>query len=1082
MLRINMNDNIEYKIELYKNRREKIAEIPLDYVEDITYKFNDIDEMSLNVPQFIASNGTKRLNRLYKIIKTRQTIIVTSKNKNGQIKQQKFVLYNRGILGNSISGNKSFTAYSFEKTIERDKLTLDPVTRQLTNKDDAVNVGEGILDLICKKIGWKVGYVDQDARTVTSMAVEEFPMNLVNNLNVNKVTENSLIFEKNVSINTTTKPINLMISYNALKVFDENGNMLSDYNIQNKIDTPLYTSLRKIQAYHYSEAGNRFAIRYIFTLSDGVQISQVCTFSNCINKKLTAETVNLVYDYGDVVERTNIRYVNFEAFNDNAYKYLKDIQDMFECQFEFDTMTNTINTYAFKNLNKNSGYPLCMGENVIEVKTTEDENIPTILRVESENANIIDSNPIGTDYIENYNYYIKNNIISDSLENALKEYDKISKNLYDQWLVLKNDKMLCEQKKTKAQSELKSLTERIKSSQALLSSYFGKEEFKERQEQLKIEIEQLEARQAQLLREMSSLETQINNIQEQVNTINSKGKKENMVNESGVKIFSEDDLLELNDIKEVEVLSDTYYTTSYGLYNYSQSYLADLTTPKITFDLTCIDLVNIMRNPKGWNNILELGNLFPVEKNDYIEEDEIRLTEMKLKPVKGENKVKSESFKFSNKRGDFKYIKTGHNIGKTTNKSTSKMISYNQLWEDSKLTNNFVSEMITRGLNIASSNIRGGVYRNELDFSEAGMFITNVVDGNKDNQIYIGGGAICFTVDSWKHCETAIDSNGIIARQLVGEILVSEKLIINNTGGTFYIGNGENYATDEEFGLSIYDDLKSGRTKRIFLGISRDSDGVKRAKLRLIGKDGELTLSEDGILSEYQFPDRSEVDANAPMYSYFRLSDNIGSFKKCLLSIKLRPFRVYSKGMGASGAIYSNVTSSDGGFYSTSVTSNSVDNHRHVMFQKADKDIKPDLEGTYVASTSGGSFSAMPINLSYNSYSSGTTNIWTAGANGSHNHSTSFNVPNHTHDFTINVSGHVHDESYGCFDLGGSDNYPSNVTLKVNGNIVATEINSDCEIDIKNYLVKNSLNEIELSSSTRGYIHIHVYNQSFIRW
>ena len=35
---IYFNEDITIKIDLYKNRREKVCEIPLDYVENIVYK------------------------------------------------------------------------------------------------------------------------------------------------------------------------------------------------------------------------------------------------------------------------------------------------------------------------------------------------------------------------------------------------------------------------------------------------------------------------------------------------------------------------------------------------------------------------------------------------------------------------------------------------------------------------------------------------------------------------------------------------------------------------------------------------------------------------------------------------------------------------------------------------------------------------------------------------------------------------------------------------------------------------------------------------------------------------------------
>lgn len=1083
MLRFNIKEDVEIKLELYKNRHEIIGEIPLDYVDDIKYKFNDIDEMSITIPQYIANNGEKKFNRLYRKISTRQIIIVTTKNKNGTEKKQKFTLANKKGVNRKNVGSKSFTAYSWEKTLERQKITVDALARQLTNKDDSVHVGEGILDLICKKTGWKVGYVDQDARTKTSLAVQSFTNNLFNNLTINKVTENGLIFDKDVNITVpTTKPLFLTFHYTNANTYDSNGNLLSSMNPMNDMTAePLYASLKNIKAYHHNEAGNRYGIRYVLTMTDNVSVEKICTFTNCINKKLTIDTINLAYDFGDVVEQKNVQYANFEAFDDSALKFLKDIQDVFECYFQYDTMTNTINTYAYKNLNKNSDYPLTLGENVIEINTTEDESIPTMLKVESENTSIIEHNPNGSDFVENYSYYIKNNLISDSLKNALSEFDIISKSLLDQWNVLKNNKAVCQQKYTKAESENTSLSKRIQYLTNLLSSYFNSDSA--RQYEIKLEVEQLESRIAILLGQMSTYLNEIKVIDLQIETINGKTQKANMVNEKGVKVFSSDDLEELSDMREVISLSDNMYTTPYGLYEYAKKYLEDKANPKITFDLTTVDLVNLIQNPRGWNNILELGSLFPVEDNEVLTEKEIRLVEMELVPIKGTDRVKSNSFKFSNKIQDREAIRKGGNIGKTVNKSVSKMTTYSQLWEDSKLSNNFIETMISKGLDVASANITGRVYRNSISITEAGIFLKDMDSGNNgDHQLYLGSSILAFTEDGWKHSKTAIDANGVIAETIIGKLILGEKLIITNTNGSFYIGNGEVEA-DKEFGLSIYDDLPSGRQKRIFLGISKDTDGIQRAKLRLIGKQNqELCISEDGILESDQYIYESDLDPSNDLEFTHIVDESVSQIRKCLLLLTLKNFSATVKSTEYSGSVVSNSnTTSEGGGYSSGQTTNVADNHRHIMFGKSGATGMYTSEHSYAFSSSyGGSFGArVPLKIYGDSI--GITSpdyIYTYGAEGGHSHSVSIYVPPHSHSTTSSIDlTHNHTLVAGIF----KSTKPSGCNLYINGNLVGQNINTDASIDISQYL-KIGNNKIKITSATLGRIQCTVFNKQFVRW
>ena len=298
---INVKEDIVLKIDLYRNRREKICEIPLDCVSDITYKFNDIDEISLNIPRYVTLRGVMTTNHIYKKISTKQQLVVTTISKNGNQSQQRFVLHNKKVFGTKNVGSKSFVAYSWEKTLEKHRITVEQLARQLTNKDDSVNVGEGILDLICKKTGWSVGYVDQDARYKTSSAVETFTLDLFNNFETNVIAENGLIFEKQVNIPATPeKPTYLTINYTNLKTI-HNDTTIANVNIINNLSSnPIHATITHIKAEHYSEAGNRYGIKYTLTLdipinnpNDKNTIEIISTFTNCVNKRISCDKIHI---------------------------------------------------------------------------------------------------------------------------------------------------------------------------------------------------------------------------------------------------------------------------------------------------------------------------------------------------------------------------------------------------------------------------------------------------------------------------------------------------------------------------------------------------------------------------------------------------------------------------------------------------------------------------------------------------------------------------------------------------------------------------------------------------------------------
>ena len=475
---VNVEEDVVIRVDLYKNRREKMAEIPLDYIESITYKFNDIDEISLTVPKNVMLRKRVVSNHIYNKISTRQQLVVTRISKDGTEIKQRFVLHSKKVLGTRTMGSKSFTAYSWQKTLEKQRITVEQLSRQLTNKDDNVHIAEGVLDLICKKTGWNVGYVDPDARYKVSQAVETFSIDLFDNLNTGVVTENGVIFNQQVNIPAKAdKPTYLTINYTNLKTIHDNT-VIANVNLLNNLSsTPFYTTITNIKAEHYSDAGNRYGIKYTFTLdipttaNDKNTVEVIETFTNCLGKSISCDKVYVGYDYGDVVEVRNIQYANFEAFDDSAYKFLEDVGEVFDCIFLYDTMNNTINVYAKENLKENNGYRLSLGRNIDKVDISENDEIITCLKVESDNTSIAEENPNGTNVIENYDYYIRHNIMSDGLKATLEKYDVLARERQIAWLQAKTEKSVVQQRYTKAQSEAKTLEERIKNLNFRLTQY-----------------------------------------------------------------------------------------------------------------------------------------------------------------------------------------------------------------------------------------------------------------------------------------------------------------------------------------------------------------------------------------------------------------------------------------------------------------------------------------------------------------------------------------------------------------------------------------------------------------------------------
>ena len=710
--------------------------------------------------------------------------------------------------------------------------------------------------------------------------------------------------------------------------------------------------------------------------------------------------------------------------------------------------------------------------------------------------------------------------MSDELQKTLKKYDTLAEERQKAWLKAKNDKSIVQQRYTKAQSEARSLEERIKNLNFRLTQFITDKQANQ-QAEAKKEIDALEVQYNAVIKKMSVYQNEINSLNDTMASISVSINKATATDENGNKLFTDEDIQELNDMIEVDTYNDSYFTTSYGLYNYCVKYLNEKIIPELSFSMTTQELKSHIKHIAGWNKVIKLGNLYTLDGDEMFEEfnvNEVRLVQYKLIPVENGKRFKLSDFSFSNKIKLQNTLKVGANIGRTTNKVDGAVTTFRDLWENSKVVNNFVGDMISSGLNIAAANIKGGAYRNILDFSEAGCFIINNTDGNTKNQIYLGGGTIAITENGWETSRVAIDKNGVISETLFGNILLGEKVAITSNDGLFYVGNGESeqQQKNKEFGLYIYN--KVGGVDRIFLGLTNEN-GVRKATLRLKDATGEqVVLSEDGIVQTSQFVCWDNVSPNYPMRIPYFCDSGVKQNRKIILSMVFEKYRAFEKGTASGGTIQSSAaggggtsaaggggTSAAGGSTTVSgggTTSKAGGSHSSTSEYTSDgMNWTGWIDGTI--DTNAETYVDSPTFGKYHYHKIDAREI-------KHNHKVvvSINVPSHTHDVpghshkieththglpdhthqipdhTHQIPDHTHQIDtthehalkYGIFE---EPSKCSNVKVYVNNVLVGQNINSDTELNITEKIKIGQRNDIRIETETNGRITCNLFTKSF---
>lgn len=1114
--KIDLNIKPNFKVELLKNRREVIADVT-EYVDKINYKLGDINTIEMSINKYIMRHGERVENKTYRDIREKMMLLVYLDDNI-----ERYVLKDNTRTIDKNSGQKKFTAYSFEKTLESKRIEFFTDGESYPLVSDGVK--SGVLDVVSMYSGWSIGYVDEMAKNESVYSAITNTMNIFKSYSKKDIQVDTLLWEtdKRVSINNPDIPLYVTIEHRGMKRYDSYGDELtSDETYQTVLD-PVHIGITNIKAYYHSEAGNRYGIRFEMTLADGSITKQMKEFTNLKSLSMFCSEINVIYETGEYANQLQTKYVWLESIDSDIYKFLTDMQEEFNVVFVFDSYNKVINCISKDNMNDESPIQLNYDSNVIKLDIKPVEEAISAIKVSgNDGLSIISVNKYGTDIIYNYSYYIENDLISDELKDSLCKYEVYLEEKHEKWLTLRDEKVLLDENKVKIDCEIKSLSERIKTVNELLAAYISSGKTQDEQKDLREELTQFES----VFNENVKLRDEVNNkifyLEEQIESLNNSIKRENCG------IFSEDDILELNDIEIIETYTDDTATTSEALYNSANWYLNERTRPTVEFSVSCVNLLKVIKNKNVWKNIIKLGNLFDLddEISREVKEKQVRLSSFSYDP-----KLNSvDNMNFTNKLFEVDKLKMAKKMQKKAIAVVMNNNAYKSTWKDSTEVNNLVYDIQNNGINMASTVLKTNslysvptieesevstnvdtvnnetnqeetnsdtsvvatyslkrsisvfsddtkeivsnetesldtnakeeimnldIMENDIEESSAGIFIKN--KRNPLQQLYIGASVFAFSNDGFRTSQISADSEGLVGKTIYGEILLGKRLYItsDDSSQTFYIGNMD---TNEGFGLSIIDETTG--EQRIFLGTEL-VDGIKKARLRLRGKNGEVAISEDGLVNTYCYIYHDDLDKDTPLLFDYPIDEGTFEVRSCKISIHLQKYRMTVKSLSSGGTVS---TTSDGGAV-ISTTGN----------------------GGFYSNTYS---SAESVDFGYNTY----TSAQSENENGTHVHEYVYGVAKHSHLVTVNIEDHYHTMNIDAHhhEINTEHNHeleagifeatlPTNCSLYINDVLVASGINSNSSFDVKDYLEIGKDNTIKITSDTLGRIQLSILNKSFV--
>lgn len=488
---------------------------------------------------------------------------------------------------------------------------------------------------------------------------------------------------------------------------------------------------------------------------------------------------------------TNGSHEKYRTFDISEKTWLdvlsEDIPQAFDCVLIFDTINKIINVYDKNSYGQNKGLYISESNYLKTIgKKTEHNKIVTRLYIYGkDNISINSVNPLGTDYIENFDYYKNTKYMSQSLIDKLNTYEDLleSKTTVFQGYVnslneLYEELALKETEISNLNTDLQIILDNIDT--AILSDMpYAELNVDKKNKQNEINTAQSEK---------DNIQKQIDNVMIQIKDLQQLLRKENN--------FTSEELEQLDYFIKRDSMQDNYISDSLELYNRGKSYLAEMNIPPITFSIDIVDFLKIVDFQYDWDKLI-LGDKINIEYKKLGIDVEVRLI-----GYSHDYDGNSLSLKFTNKdEGGDEYDKVSSLLSNATNTSTSVNIFKNQ-WDTAYSNVSETQSFMNSALNTARNAVLSGRNQNII-INERGITLKDM--NSEVQQIKMINNCIAFTEDNWETASLSLTPKGIVAKNLYGQVIGSEKLIITNTEGSFLVDGSHMSAVNMDLSLTTND-------------------------------------------------------------------------------------------------------------------------------------------------------------------------------------------------------------------------------------------------------------------------------------
>lgn len=319
-----------------------------------------------------------------------------------------------------------------------------------------------------------------------------------------------------------------------------------------------------------------------------------------------------------LTEEENLRYQ--ESISSNWYDFINnDIAEQFECYPVFDSYNKVVHLYSDAELGERLQLLLSYDNYLKDhaVTTNSEEIITRIQPKGNEDLTILEENPTGETYIEDYSYFIEREEMTQGLINALNLYNTMVIQRTQEWYVLRGEK---ETKQNELQAKKVELTFLYRKMMAL-NSIIDSTTNEEYKAEVIVQLTELNDKKVVLENEVDGLTTEIRYLEEAITNVILLCKKKTATDNNGLLIFNDALLDELKEFIFQDSYASDSITDALTLYKIGQRELKKRIRPTITWE---VDTVNFAKRiidngfRQQWSGELALGDMILLQDDDGI--------------------------------------------------------------------------------------------------------------------------------------------------------------------------------------------------------------------------------------------------------------------------------------------------------------------------------------------------------------------------------------------------------------------------------------------------------------------------------